>query len=171
MKKKIQLSLILLSILITSCSSVREIGKVNMISTRNIDASVKYEILTTYSGGSKRELKKSSAKSVDDAIDKTVKRVAGGEYLMNVKIYKVHKHHYAVEGDVWGIPSHQSYRGFKVGDKVTWKNTSLLSHFKGNKYLTGIISAHRDDRYCLVKVDGKDKTIELSYDEISKINQ
>ena len=45
------------AILFNACISVKQIGKVNMISNRNVDPDFKYQSLTTYSGGSNRELK------------------------------------------------------------------------------------------------------------------
>ena len=156
----------LFAVLVTACTSVKQIGKINMISTRNVDPNLKYEVISTYSGGSKRELKKSKSTSIEDAIDQTVKKVPGGEFLMNCKIYLINSKYIAVEGDVWGNPKQQSFRGFKVGDKVTWKNQALLN---GTKFLTGTISALKDDKTCYVKVDNEiDKIVELSYDDITK---
>ena len=94
----------LFAVLVTACTSVKQIGKINMISTRNVDPNLKYEVISTYSGGSKRELKKSKSTSIEDAIDQTVKKVPGGEFLMNCKIYLINSKYIAVEGDVWGNP-------------------------------------------------------------------
>ncbi len=140
-----------------------------MISNRNIDYGVNYKLLSSYSGGSKKELKKSRSKSIEQAIDKTVKKIAGGEYLMNANMYLIKSRYYAVEGDVWGASTEISYRGFKVGDKVTWKNKSLVAAFSGKKnFLTGIIKALKDDKTCLIEIDGEGKTVELKYEEITK---
>jgi hypothetical protein len=159
-------AIVFCTLLAAGCTSVKQIGKVNMISTRNIDPNLKYQVVTTYSGGSKKELKKSRATSIEDAIDQTVKKVPGGEFLMNCKVYLVNTKYIAVEGDVWGNPTQQMYRGFKVGDKITWKNKSLVN---GTKFFTGTISALKDDKTCYVKVDNEvDKTVELSYDDITK---
>lgn len=161
--------ILLFAVLLTACTSVKQIGKVNMISTRNVDPNLKYQVITTYSGGSKRELKKSKSTSIEDAIDQTVKKVPGGEFLMNCKIYLVNSKYIAVEGDVWGNPTQQTHRGFKVGDKVTWKKKDIIN---GTKFLTGTISALKNDKTCYVKVDGEsDKTVELSYDDITKTDK
>jgi hypothetical protein len=112
MMKKLIIAL-LIGTTILSCTSVRQIGKVNMVSTRNIDPNLDYSLISTYSGGSKRELKKSRAKSIEDAIDQTVKKVPGGEFAMNVKIYtvrKINREYIAVEGDVWGKAGEASYK-------------------------------------------------------------
>lgn len=133
-----------------------------MISNRNIDPTLDYQVLATYSGGSNKELNRTTAKSVEDAIEQTVRKVPGGEFLMNAKIYIVNGEYFAVEGDVWGSPTQPSFRGFKISDKVTWKSFG--------KRFTGVISALKDDISCLVRVDNEpDKTVELSYDKITKM--
>lgn len=157
--KKYTLIVLILMILLSSCMSVKQIGKVNMISNRNIDTKFNYEVISTYSGGSKRELKKSRAKTVEDAIDNTVRKIPGGEFLMNAKIYIINGMYIAVEGDVWGIKSNIAYRGFKVGDKVTWKGPG--------KFKSGVIKSLKDNKTCLVENE-KGKIIEKKYDEISK---
>lgn len=168
-KYNLPIVLCIAAALLSSCTSYKKIGTVNMISNRNIDSNLNYKLLSSYSGGSNNELKKSRSKSIEEAIDKTVKRIVGGEYLMNVNIYVIKGRYYAVEGDVWGAPTELSYRGFKVGDKVTWKNKSLAATFSGKKnYLTGIIKALKDDKTCLIEIDGEGKTVELKYDEITK---
>ena len=171
MKSKLLLNAVVVSLLMTSCGSVTQIGKVNMIANRNVDPNAKYQAISTYSGGSTKELKKSTATSIEDAVDQTVKKVPGGEFLMNTKVYVINKKYIAVEGDVWGLPSEKVFRGFKQGDRVTWKNKSILNNPLGSaKYLKGTISALKDDKTCLVQVDNVDnKTVSLSYDEITII--
>lgn len=146
---------------ITSCSvvSVKQIGKVNMISNRNIDQKLDYVAISTYSGGSKRELKKTKAESVEDAISQTVRKIPGGEFLMNAKIYIVDGKYVAIEGDVWGIKDNIAFRGFKIGDKVTWK---ILSGYK-----TGTIKSLKDDQTCLIETENG-SVIEKKYDDITK---
>ncbi|MBI3503060.1 MAG: hypothetical protein HY063_14835 [Bacteroidetes bacterium] len=50
--------------------------------------------------------------SIQQAVDAVVKKVDGGEYLMNAKIWLIirsgggfvpDRYYYAVEGDVWGL--------------------------------------------------------------------
>lgn len=92
-------------ILFASCMRVEKIGQFNVISTRNFESSAKYILLKSYAGGTKRELRKSKSKSLDQAIDNTVKSVPGGEFMKNVKVYIVHRGkrvYFSVEGDVWG---------------------------------------------------------------------
>lgn len=103
---------ILIAVYFSSCQSVRltKAGEFNMISHRNVDVKNNYVMLKPYAGVSEKELKKSTAETMQDAIDQTVKTVPGGEFLMNVKFYVVtHKKKkktwltYAAEGDVWGF--------------------------------------------------------------------
>lgn len=94
---------LLLISLLSSCVSVKQIGEFTIVSTRNIQSSEKYVLLTTYSGGNKKELRKSQCKTIQEAINKTVKSVPGGEYLMNAKVYSIDSEYFAVEGDVWGL--------------------------------------------------------------------
>lgn len=157
-------------VLFSGCIETKQIGKLNMVSNRNIDQSKNYKQLTTYSGGSKRELKKTRAKTMEDAIDATVRKVPGGEYLMNVKVYLVNSTYIAVEGDVWGNSENSSFKGYKVGDKVTWKtDRNIIQKTAGApEFSTGVINALIGDTKCLIKVDGDDKLIELEYDKIIK---
>ena len=76
---------------LASCGSttLKQVGKVNMISNRNVDPKLDYSLLSSYSGGSQRELKKSKAITIEDAVDQTVRKVPGGEFLMNTKLFKV----------------------------------------------------------------------------------
>ena len=131
-----------------------------MVSNRNVDPNLGYGVITTYSGGSKRELKKSRAISIEEAIDQTVRKVPGGEFLMNAKIYMVDGKYIAVEGDVWGVKSNVAFRGFKVGDTVTWK---VMFNFK-----IGTIKSLIDDKTCLIETEDGD-IIEQKYVKINKV--
>ena len=86
----------------SSCMSTKEIGKLNMISNRNVDSKMDYVLIKNYAGSSKKELKRNKDVSIEKAIDKVVKATPGGEFLKNVRIYIVDGKYYAVEGDVWG---------------------------------------------------------------------
>ena len=146
-----------------SCTSVKLIGKINMISNRNIDPKLNYQLISTYAGGSDKEIKNSRASSIEAATDITVKKVPGGEFVMNAKIFLVNKTYFAVEGDVWGTAGGViTYRGFKVDDKVTWK--------KNGKFYTGKITALKDDQTCYVQMDNDNSMVELLYDNITKVS-
>ena len=171
MRRKVLLfTFLAMVVFFSSCIGVNEIGKVNMISNRNVSLKTDYALLASYSGGSKTELKKSKAQNIEQAVDQTVRKVPGGEFLMNAKINMVlhrvsGKVFFAVEGDVYGLASangtaERSFRGFKVGDKVNWGNK--MTGFK-----SGTIKSIKDDETCLIETeDGK--IVEKKYDAISK---
>ncbi|MFM2284802.1 MAG: hypothetical protein RLZZ543_299 [Bacteroidota bacterium] len=162
-------ALLLLSIFtLTSCAKVVDLGKLNMISDRNIDSKTEYVLIKNYAGGSDKEirkaLKKTKATTIDAAVDETVRNVPGGEYLKNVKLYgvmKKKKMYLLVEGDVWGIAGNESFRGFKVGDIVQWKELTVTK--KGT--ITGLTDAEK----CMVREDGKVNSQSVKYSSITKV--
>ena len=151
-------------LLVTSgCVTVRQIGRINMISNRNVQTQFDYGLLSSYAGGSEKELKKAKAENIEQAIDQTVKRVPGGEFLMNAVIFQIdrkRRHYYAVQGDVWGRSDDLSYRGFKVGDKVTFKRRGDV--------VSGTISGLKDDQTCYVELSDGEKGVEVRYDALAK---
>lgn len=160
MKKYI---VILLSILtLQSCSSVKQIGDINMVSSRNVDNNSQYVLLKSYMGGEKKEIKESKQlgiTSLEQAINKVVKATAGGEFLRNVKIYLVDGQYIAVEGDVWGTAGvKENFRGFSQGDQVVYKNGKQK----------GTIVALKNDKTCLFQEFGETKVSEITYDNITK---
>jgi hypothetical protein len=108
-------------------------------------------------GGTKRELKRSKAKDLKDAVNNLVKQTPGGEFVKNAKVYLVKRKYYAVEGDIWGIAQNINFRGFKVGDIV---------QYKGNKYT---ITELKNDKVCTIK-DENEKIREASYDDLKRID-
>ncbi len=54
-------------------------------------------------------------------------------------------------------------RGFKVGDKVQWKESSIIK--------TGIITGLVDANECMVKEDGKEKSKSLNLSILTKVNE
>lgn len=158
MKTRLLTTIIILSII--SCTEIKEIGKVNMISNRNVESNANYIIIKSYAGAGTRELKNNKAPNVEQAIDNVVRNVAGGEFLKNAKIYLIDGVYYSVEGDVWGIESNANYKGFKVKDKVNCK--SAFENF------TGKIISLKDDTYCIVETENGDiKTVR--YDALVKL--
>lgn len=154
--------------LLTSCGpslKVTQIGKLNMMSERNIDTKTDYVLLRSYMGGSDNEIRSSKSKSIEEATNETVKNTPGGEFLKNVKLYLISKgseFYYAVEGDVWGISGDENFRGFKVGDRVQWKDG------KGNH--KGKITGLKNSKECMIKEDGKEDSKPISYDKITKVS-
>lgn len=161
MKKIIALTTCVILFLSSCAPSLKMIGNVNMISTRNIDNSQNYVLIKSYAGGTDKELKKSRAQTLDAAINNTVMNTAGGEYLMNVKMYVVMGKYYAVVGDVWGLGTEKvDIHGWRVFDFVQWKNSG--------KTLTGVITDLKDANQCSVKCDGDGKIYSVKYDALTK---
>jgi hypothetical protein len=159
MERKL-LGMFFLAVYLSSCApSIKEVGRVNMISVRNVDPKLEYGVLSTYSGGSKRELKKTRATSIDEALRLTVRKVPGGEFLMNARLYQVRGKYFAMEGDVWGYKDNSAYRGFRIGDKVFWKTAGGIK--------SGVVKALKDDQSCIIETEGG-ALIEKKYDALSK---
>lgn len=157
-------------LMLTSCYTVIDLGKLNMISDRNVESKADYVLLKNYAGGSSKEikkaLKKTKAISLDQAVDETVKNVAGGEFLKNVKVYGVKKKknmYLYVEGDVWGLTENVSYRGFKIGDKVQWKELT--------GYKKGTITGLTDSQNCMIKEDGQENSKPMKFSSITKVSE
>lgn len=108
--KNILLLLLICTLTLSSCMSFKDAGRLNMVSCRNIDTHAKYKLLKKNVEYTKKELKQVRTTTIESAIDELVKKVDGGEYLMNAKIrvcvvsgYGHSTIYYAVEGDVWGV--------------------------------------------------------------------
>ncbi|MFN6039861.1 MAG: hypothetical protein ACK452_15435 [Bacteroidota bacterium] len=114
--KRLSMLLIASTVLfLTSCMVFNEAGRLNMVSVRNIDSKTNYQMLQKNIEYTKKEMRKNCKETIEQAIDDAVKKVPGGEYLMNAKInvcvvpgsafngYRT-KCYYIVTGDVWGIP-------------------------------------------------------------------
>ncbi len=160
-------------IFLSSCKSIQviDLGKLNMISDRNIETKMDYVLIKNYAGGDKKEIKKAlmrdKATTLDMAVDITVKNVAGGEFLKNVKVYgvknkKKNEVYLFVEGDVWGLPESASFRGFKVGDIVQWKEVGITKK--------GVITGLTDAEKCMIKEEGKENSQPMKYSSIVKVN-
>jgi hypothetical protein len=158
------------AIALSSCSTVIELGRLNMVSTRNVESNANYVLIKNYSGGDKAEikkaLKKTKATTLDAAVDETVRNVAGGEFLKNVKVYGVKKKevmYLLVEGDVWGVSGQESYRGFKVGDIVQWKELTITKK--------GTITGLTDSEKCMVKEEGAENSQSVKYINLVKVSE
>lgn len=170
MKKNIIILTTSTMALLSSCSTVIDLGKLNMISDRNIDSKGDYVLVKSYAGGSPKEIKKAlkrtKATTLDVAVDETVRNVAGGEFLKNVKVYGVKKKDkmfLLVEGDVWGVAGNESFRGFKIGDMVQWKELTV--------YKKGTITGLTDAEKCMVKESGKENSKSFKFTSLTKVNE
>ena len=131
-----------------------------MISNRNVDLKNEYVLISSYAGGTKKEITKSRAKSIDEALNNTVAKTPGGEFIMNVKIYIVGGLYYSVVGDVYGKPGVANYHGFKVGDKILLR--------KGNNSKKGVIISLKDMNTCVIEFDNG-KYVDVLYTDLLKI--
>jgi hypothetical protein len=155
-----------------------------MVSTRNVDiGNGDYELLKRYAGGGDSELAQSRAVGIREAVEQTIKSVLGGEFMTNVRIYKIlsidksafsidkgeQVFYYAAEGDVWGIRSNAlEYYGFAVGDEVIWTEHSVSGN--SQRQARGAIKTLINDRECLVERQNGDK-LKINYDLLTKIGQ
>jgi hypothetical protein len=151
---------LLIAALLTGCMSVKEVGKVNMISNRNVSMKENYVLVRSYAGSGKRDLKRNKSKTIDGAVENLVRSVPGGEFVMNAKILLLDAKYYAVDGDVYGLNQERNFKGFKVGDRVEWKD--LLVRY------TGVIVDLKNDREASVKDEANGKIRSVRYDEMSK---
>jgi hypothetical protein len=161
--KAIRVFLFIEIVCLTSCTSIKQISDLVLVSTRNIDTkSNDYVELQRNVGDDDNLLKDNKAPTIKEAINNTVKSVQNGEYLMNAKIYKVGDE-YAASGDVWGKKRTEpiSYYGFKESDRV-YKKQALGSAFK-----LGTIQALTNDKKCLVLWDGRDKPTDEYYSDLT----
>lgn len=142
-------------VLFLSRCTVRKIGEVTMISSRNISNLADYERIASYARGNQKTIKKSKAPTLQAALDQTVREVPGGEFLMNASFYLVKGKYYAVEGDVWGHKQNADYKGFKVGDRVMWKTVT--------GYKKGTIEAIKDSENCVIIEDGTMNRTTIKY--------
>lgn len=89
------------AIVLTSCGW-HKIGTLTVASTRNHESKIDYVVLKTYQTA---KVKAKGKEVLQDAIDKAVKEVPGGEFMKNVKFYvKSNGRKIKIEGDVWGLP-------------------------------------------------------------------
>jgi hypothetical protein len=163
MKKFIVVFLIILTlgVFLTSCSH-KLIGKLTMMADRNIENKTDYVLLSSYAGGSKKEIRKSKAETIEEALNQTVKSVPGGEFGKNVKIYFVSpRKRYAVECDVWGLSNNQQMKGFKAGDRVQWFSFGVKH--------TGKITNVVDDVDCMILDDSDGQSKKVKIENMAKI--
>ncbi|MGB3852275.1 MAG: hypothetical protein WA958_20090 [Tunicatimonas sp.] len=154
---------VLSAVLITlsACSSVKEVGRVNMISTRNVDSSFDYERLGSFVELTKRQKKKSRNETISAAINSTVQSVPGGEFIMNARVYLIDGKYFAVEGDIWGSKS-KEYRGYEIGDVVQWSTVT------GKK--RGVITGFANKEEFMVQEDGEDFSDKVKIEKLNKVS-
>ena len=115
---------LIIGTLFTSCTAYNEVGRLNILSDRQVDANVKYQKLAIGAGSTKKEIKRSEALNVQQAIDRILDQVPGGAYLTNVKIYVVKGDYIAVTGDVWGKVEEKQVSNTSKTASITKTDTS-----------------------------------------------
>jgi len=153
---------LVLALIVGGCSSLKMVGDVNMISSRNVDSKTDYVLIKSGADDSKSFFKKNKGATIDQAINNAVVNVPGGEFMKNVKLYTDGKA-WAVVGDVWGVPESANVEGFRIGDMVLIKNSILNK----SKFSGGEIVGFKDRKTCIVKVSGGEMK-ELNYSDLSK---
>lgn len=129
--------LIVLVALVAFSSCQKRIADLSMVSTRNVDSSKEYKEINRYVTGRDLALNRILlvgplfAPDIEDAVDRAVKKVEGGEFMMNAVIREYNYpfllfslRSFKVVGDVWGIPNSEivNSQGIKIGDKVIIKH-------------------------------------------------
>ena len=173
------------------------IGQVNMISTRNVDMSRKYEPLSTYAGGSQEELKAARADKIEDAVNVTVQKIPGGEFIMNAKIYMVNllevtknatktivqqSNGRVVSEKIgeWNVVAQKEVGDFYAVEGDVYGIAGNLQYRglkvgdavnwkgTGGTWVSGKIKALKDAKTCLVVDDASGSIVEKNYDELVK---
>lgn len=162
MKKQI-LILALISLLSASCSSYVKIGKINMVSNRNINTNQEYKLIEKDVEGIGEVSVNSDA--FGEALDNAVKKFKNGEYMMNVSIYITkNTKKMKVVGDVWGIVSKEMQnisQKFNVGDTVMieWKKDILEAV---------ILAKNETEAIVQFKYRGSTKKEKIRYEDLTK---
>jgi len=168
-ESKVIVVLAITILIITASGCYRRIGDLTIIANRNIDPKANYQLIERY------KIAKAKGKNQDaleQAIDKAIKEVEGGEFMKNVKIYvKNNGKKIKIEGDVWGIPTVQksvekfvkAKIEFKIGDKVTFKNMGRLVEGKiiGLNQNTAVVK--------FTTMFGREKNKLVEYEKLTKI--
>jgi len=164
--------IILLAIVVFDSCAYRRIGQLTMISTRNVDSKTDYKLIKKEAVGIAK-LKHNDA--FQEAVDDAVKQSPDGEFMKNVIVYlKRNGRKIKIEGDIWGVPSvtkqvEKSVNAkvvFKVGDKVTFKN-SLGKIVEGKILGVNTNTAIIEHKNSL----GKTTKSEIKYEDMTKIGE
>ena len=163
--QKLFLSLSILFFLSGCGVKITQIGKLNMVSNRNISDKTEYQLLSSYTKASKKEMKKNNFKDLEAAMDFTVKKVPGGEYLMNPRFYlltKGTKSYFFVEGDVWGNKIDANYAGLHIGDQVIIRDKRITKLFNLKKdFLNATLVGFKTSEIAIVEYEGRRKEVPI----------
>lgn len=165
MKNTNLLLIVFASSTLISCGSWNRIGDLTSISNRNLDDSKKYTLLNRDVEG----IADADSDALEQAIDNLTKKYEG-EFIRNGKIFvKSNGKKIKVIGDVWGIQntmvnvstSANADIKLEIGDSVVFKRKGEITDGK----IIGINSN------ILIVEYGKNKKIELKFDQVTKTNK
>ena len=128
--KKIFILLLLCVAVISYAQQPKLIGIIHQ-TNKSIDSS-NYKILKRNAGSKPNELIKNQSSTIKGAIQNVLKSTLKGEYMTNVKVYKLHNM-YMVEGDIWGLDP-EKIPVIVIGD-------IKLDKSQVNNLLSGLIGA------------------------------
>lgn len=172
--KKRTLTLIIFTSTLLLSSCWNRIGKLVVVSTRNMDSKTDYVLIQKEVTG---KAKTKNSEAIEEAIDNAVKKYPTGEFMKNVVIQaKFSGKKIKVVGDVWGTPpintsekvdktvtkSVSANISFNTGDRVTFKN--MLG-----KLIEGKIIGVNQNTAIIEEPDGS-KT-EVKYEKLTKIEK
>jgi hypothetical protein len=154
-------------LLLTSCFT--RVGKLVIVSTRNVDSKTEYVLIQKDVNG-----KGKSTGALEEAIDGAVKQFPTGEFMKNVSIeISGNGNRVKITGDVWGTTPTQNVDKevtktvkanieFKTGDKVTFKNGV-------GKIVEGTLIGVNQNTAIVEYDDGKKR--EVTYEKLTKIER
>ncbi len=165
--------------LLSSCVQVRQIGYLPQLNRAFTMDSTDLILLAKFTGVDKKEMQKSRAETIEEALEITLRKVPGGEFLRNVRIHisrpwgLSQKTYFSVSGDVWGKKDGVDYRRFKIGDEVGWRTLFGIRE--------GEIAGYVDEKRVMVETDSdcdwfylrvkKIKRLTRLYEESGSVDQ
>ena len=173
MKRKtrtiVAMTMTVLTITMTGC--YMRIGDLTIVANRNIDSKTNYQLIERYKTAKTRG---TNQDALEQAIDKAVKEVEGGEFLKNVKIYvKNNGRKVKIEGDVWGILAVNTSIETSVTKKIELNTGDKVSFKVTGKLVEGtIIGINKDG--AIVEYTNKlrqTKKKQISFDDLTKLEK
>jgi len=102
MKSRLMIISILAIVCMATSSCYNRLGKLTMISTRNVDSKTEYVLIAKDVIG---KAKVKNKQALESAVDDAVKQYPTGEFMKNVIVeVKTSGKKVRVTGDVWGMP-------------------------------------------------------------------
>ncbi len=155
--------------LATACD-YHSLGTLNMLSTRNIDSGVKYQLLAK---GVEGKAHGSDHNTLESAVANAVKRYPSGEYMMNVQLFtNGDATRVKVVGDVWGtVPPTDGSMPASATGGVAIQPGDRVAFRQGGVMRTGTIVGTRGEKALVevVRPNGRKDMREVFFDELTKL--